>query len=190
MQYYFTDELYHHGVKGMKWGVRRMKNKYYGSYTKAGIKRFNNSLEKYESKDKIYKDYKKSKGSTKQDVQKAKMDRKEAKYRLKADYKHLKQDKLADKGKMLYAGGKTITGNKAVTSTLATIGGLSLAAAAKLGPNRRIMLNTGKRMKAINPAAVLSAVGAATIAGATAKKAYDWDRNRKLRAYYGHTSNY
>ena len=32
------DELYHHGVKGMKWGVRRYQNKD-GSLTKAGKKR-------------------------------------------------------------------------------------------------------------------------------------------------------
>lgn len=34
----YNDELYHHGVKGMKWGVRRYQNKD-GSLTAAGKKR-------------------------------------------------------------------------------------------------------------------------------------------------------
>ena len=40
MEYYRTDELYHHGIKGQKWGVRRFQNED-GTYTEAGLKRRN-----------------------------------------------------------------------------------------------------------------------------------------------------
>lgn len=35
----YSDELYHHGIKGQKWGVRRYQNED-GSYTPAGKKRY------------------------------------------------------------------------------------------------------------------------------------------------------
>ena len=34
----YTDELYHHGIKGMRWGIRRYQNDD-GTYTEAGLKR-------------------------------------------------------------------------------------------------------------------------------------------------------
>lgn len=39
------DELYHWGIKGMRWGIRRYQNKD-GSLTPAGLKRYNKELDK------------------------------------------------------------------------------------------------------------------------------------------------
>lgn len=43
---YSSDELYHHGIKGQKWGVRRFQNED-GSLTAAGRERYGSSLGEY-----------------------------------------------------------------------------------------------------------------------------------------------
>lgn len=40
-----TNELYHHGIEGMRWGIRRYQNKD-GSLTKLGEKRYAHDIEK------------------------------------------------------------------------------------------------------------------------------------------------
>ena len=181
----------HYGVKGMKWGVRRYQN-FDRSYTQAGVKRFNSSLDKYETADQRYKTAKaqhkvakKSGGSTngtKTELTNARMQRKQAKNKLTKDYKHLKQDKLGDKGKELYSKGKTITGMNAVTNYLSKSGGLALSAAAY--NHQTGVLGNEKVTK------FLAGAGAVSLTAAGIKGAVDHSQNKKLRAYYSHTSNY
>lgn len=45
-RYQNTDELYHHGILGMKWGIRRYQNKD-GSLTPAGRRRADKLLKEY-----------------------------------------------------------------------------------------------------------------------------------------------
>lgn len=197
-----VDELYRHGIKGMKWGVRRYQN-YDGSYTKAGMKRYNEAMANYEKADERYKtakaqykNAKKSGSSTtgmETEITNAKLARKQAKAKLEKDYKHLKQDELGDQGKKLYANGRTITSNKRGTRALATVGSIGLGAAAynaKTGNIGKVVQsvlgNVGN--KTINQALAAVGVGATAVAGA--KAASDYRQNKRLRAYYSHTSNY
>lgn len=53
----YSYELYHHGVKGMKWGVRRFQKKD-GSLTSAGKKRYSDSTRKSKHRLKLEEKYK------------------------------------------------------------------------------------------------------------------------------------
>jgi hypothetical protein len=175
-----NNELYHYGVKGMKWGVRRYQN-FDGSYTKAGMKRYNRSLETYEKADERYKTAKKTKAS-KTEITNSRLARKQAKRRLDKDYKHLAQDKLADKGKEAYSKGKRITNNAQITNLLGTVAGISASAAAY---NYQTGTLGNKQVTQW-----LAGASIATASVASLKKLSDYNVDRKLRAYYSHTSNY
>ena len=209
MNGYFVEEgsyLAHYGVLGMKWGIRRYQN-YDGSYTQAGMKRYNKAKENYESADQLYKSMKTARKQTKKHgsvninghdvaiqksvVTEAKRNRKKAKRDLNKHYKHLKQDKLGDQGKKLYANGKTINGNYATTAFLSTLTGLSIGAI-KLQGKSSLIRSLGLPIHAtedqINRALVV--LGGTTGAIGIAKGAKDHYEAKRLRAYYGHTSNY
>ena len=71
-------ELYHHGTKGMKWGIRRYQNKD-GSLTPAGIKRYNREVQKLKDREASIKAKEKAKKyQDKLDKKKSELDEREA----------------------------------------------------------------------------------------------------------------
>lgn len=86
-------ELYHWGIRGMKWGVRRYQNKD-GSLTKAGRKRYDAENEKLKEREKTIKNRESvSKKLSKLDDKKAELDAREAALK---NNKHNKDDLSPD----------------------------------------------------------------------------------------------
>lgn len=178
-----TNELYHHGILGQKWGVRRYQN-FDGSYTQAGVKRYSKSSAEYVHQKERYSSakeaYKTGQGS-KADKVNAKISMSKAKKQMNKDYRHLRLDKKADKGKELYAKGYRITNGNNAVALMKTAGALSMAIS-KLPPNvTGLGADTRKLMFEAGLGAEVLGFGVGAISEIP---------NNKLRAYYSHTSNY
>ena len=178
--YTVINELCHFGIKGMKWGVRRYQN-YDGSYTQAGVKRYQNAMNIYEKRKSDY-DISKKQGLRGDALKLKKAKVKEAKREVKKHYKHLALDKKADKGKIRYARGQRISNNDRIARGL--IGLSSVAASAALYNNYTSALGSQKVTEA------LINIGKLSLAAAAIKRAASYGPNEELRAYYNHTSNY
>jgi len=113
---------------------------------------------------------------------------KNAKQQLKKDYKHLKQDKLGDQGKELYAEGRRIRTNRKVVKGMVAVGALASAGAFYfMDAGKQIVTPLGEVPLNLLAASSI-AVGSSVIAGGT--NAFLTKDDKKLRAYYNHTSNY
>lgn len=170
----------------MKWGVRRYQNSN-GSYTREGLRRYYESKNRYDSAKSNYKQNKTSSNA---------LELKNSKRQLKNDYKQLKKDYKADKGKNIYASGKTITDinfspSAKASGFLVSAGVAAAAYALKNIPshipttiaNRRIVIN-GNPIPLKN---VAIGLGLATITVGALIGVKNRKQIQELRAYYGHS---
>lgn len=132
-QYKYTDELYHHGVIGMKWGIRRYQNKD-GSLTPAGKRKAAKMKEEYTSLTgkQLRRSQSKSKSAvntttpkkTIKDLSDDELRTRTNRLRAEKDYMELTKQVAAMNPKQVSAGRKFVShvGNKVITPALTEAG--------------------------------------------------------------------
>lgn len=135
------NELYHHGVLGMKWGVRRYQNKN-GSLTSAGKKRNNKSISP-DKKEKLRRksDLKKRRTMSDTDLKK-KIDR----LKMEKEFKNLTEEDIAP-GKKATSDILSSAGKKVLT--IAAAGAMSYAV--KVAMTKKFDIKEAANYIAANP---------------------------------------
>lgn len=186
-EYIYETELYHYGVLGQKWGIRRYEN-YDGSYTQAGVKRYKESKRILDVRKNKYKEAK-ANGVSGYELKNLKANVKAQKRQVNNDYKRLKNDKMADKGKIRYKNGERITEKKTV-NRLMNNAGYGLISAAYLNANYKFV--KAKPIKVgnmyVSSDVIMAAAGVALRGASYVKSIIDEIPNNELRAYYSHSS--
>ena len=114
--YYFTNELYHHGIKGQRWGVRRFQNED-GTLTEKGRRRYGEDLDINDTSRQNVANIRYGEARRKYEAAKlAKADRstrRELKSRVKEAKRIKKSVKYINEGEKLVREGKSIAFNEA-----------------------------------------------------------------------------
>ena len=132
-------ELYHHGVKGMKWGVRRYQNKD-GSLTAAGRK------QKAKSENKQEKAKRKSELKKRRTMSDADLKKKIDRLKMEKEFKRLSQEDISP-GKKFASDILSSAGKK--TLTVAAAG--AMAYGVKVAMTRKFDIKEAANFIAANP---------------------------------------
>lgn len=186
----YSDELYHHGIKGQKWGIRRYQNED-GTYTKSGRKRYGLDLDLNDKSLKNISKIRTGEARRRLDVAKNNNETNSTRIadlqgRLRSAKRNERNVKQIDKGSKLAAKGQTILGNKR-KQYYVTAGAAFAGAALKSYMNQRAasLIKEGRytqnheAFKNLTLLSVGALLGAAEI-GTAYKVAKD---NKAIRAY-------